>query len=125
EAWDILVKCYEGGEKVKNVKLQALRRQYEVLEIEKNDSIGEYVSKVQGLLHTMKNCGETITDRMVIEKEMEVVKIRANVDEDNEATMASYQSGTTTQKKEPSKEKFHHFQFSKLERQGGCFIFIF
>ncbi|MCI90249.1 F-box protein, partial [Trifolium medium] len=26
EAWDILVKCYEGGEKVKNVKLQSLKR---------------------------------------------------------------------------------------------------
>ncbi|PNX62988.1 hypothetical protein L195_g053281, partial [Trifolium pratense] len=60
--------CYEGGEKVKTVKLQALRRQYEVLEMDKNESIAEYVSKVQGLVHTMKNCGEIITDRMIIEK---------------------------------------------------------
>ncbi|CAJ2633217.1 F-box protein [Trifolium pratense] len=70
EAWDILVKCYEGGEKVKNVKLQSLRRQYELLQMDKNESIGAYVSKVQGLVHTMRNCGETITERMVIEKVM-------------------------------------------------------
>ncbi|PNX80701.1 retrovirus-related Pol polyprotein from transposon TNT 1-94, partial [Trifolium pratense] len=62
--------CYEGEEKVKNMKLQALRSQYEVLEMDKNESIAEYVSKVQGLVHTMKNCGEIITDRMIIEKVM-------------------------------------------------------
>ncbi|CAJ2659951.1 unnamed protein product [Trifolium pratense] len=52
------------------MKLQALRSQYEVLEMDKNESIAEYVSKVQGLVHTMKNCGEIITDRMIIEKVM-------------------------------------------------------
>lgn len=31
EAWNILVKYYEGGEKVKVVKLQTLRRHYELL----------------------------------------------------------------------------------------------
>ncbi|PNX63953.1 F-box protein [Trifolium pratense] len=46
DAYDILVKCYEGGEKVKNVKLQALRRQYEVLEMDNNESVAAYVSKV-------------------------------------------------------------------------------
>ncbi|PNX67181.1 mutant gag-pol polyprotein [Trifolium pratense] len=86
---------------------------------------------------------------------MEVLKIRANVEEDDEATMARFLHGLNRdisdiaelhhyvemdelvhqaikveqqlKKKKPSKEKFHHFQFSKLERQakeGGCFIFI-
>jgi hypothetical protein len=70
EAWDILVKYYEGGEKVKGVKLQSLRRQYELLQMEKDDSIGSYVSKVQGLVHTMKACGEVMTGRMIVEKVM-------------------------------------------------------
>ncbi|MCI68786.1 F-box protein, partial [Trifolium medium] len=34
EAWDILVKYRDGGEKVKAVKLQSLRRQYELLQME-------------------------------------------------------------------------------------------
>lgn len=42
EAWDILVQCYSGGEKVKKVRLQALRRQYEHLVMEEGDKIGEF-----------------------------------------------------------------------------------
>ncbi|KAK2440388.1 putative mitochondrial protein [Trifolium repens] len=70
EAWDILVKYYDGGEKVKAVKLQSLRRQYELLQMEKSDSIGSYAAKVQSLVHTMKHCGEQITDKMIVEKVM-------------------------------------------------------
>jgi len=53
ETWDILVKYYEGNEKVKSVKLQTLRRHYE--------KIAAYVSNIQNLVHLMKNCGETVT----------------------------------------------------------------
>jgi len=70
EAWDILVKYYEGDEKVKSVKLQTLRRQYELLQMGDSEKIATYVSKIQNLVHLMKNCGETITDKMVIEKVM-------------------------------------------------------
>ena len=70
EAWDILVKYYEGGEKVKVVKLQTLRRQYELLSMGEDEKIAEYVSKVQKLVHLMKGCGETLTDKMIVEKVM-------------------------------------------------------
>jgi hypothetical protein len=36
-------KYYEGGEKVKSVKLQSLRRQYELPQMDKNQSIGSYM----------------------------------------------------------------------------------
>jgi len=32
EAWDILVRSHAGGEKIKKVKLQTLRKQYELLQ---------------------------------------------------------------------------------------------
>ncbi|CAJ2646460.1 unnamed protein product [Trifolium pratense] len=70
EAWDILVKYYDGGEKVKAVKLQSLRRQYELLQMDNNESIGSYASKVQALIHTMKSCGEEISEKMIVEKVM-------------------------------------------------------
>ncbi|XP_050915303.1 uncharacterized protein LOC127130315 [Lathyrus oleraceus] len=47
EAWNILVKYYEGGEKVK-----------------------DYVSKVQNPFHLMKGCGEVLIDKMIVEKVM-------------------------------------------------------
>ncbi|XP_050909407.1 uncharacterized protein LOC127123207 [Lathyrus oleraceus] len=53
EEWDVLVKYYEGGEKMGEDK-----------------NIAGYVAKVQNLVHLMKGCGETITDKMVVEKVM-------------------------------------------------------
>ncbi|GAU34373.1 hypothetical protein TSUD_217130 [Trifolium subterraneum] len=70
QAWDILATYYEGGEKVKGVKLRSYRRQYELLQMDKNDSIGSYASRVQGLVHSMRSCGEEITERMMVEKVM-------------------------------------------------------
>ncbi|GAU48263.1 hypothetical protein TSUD_405090 [Trifolium subterraneum] len=70
QAWDILATYYEGGEQVKGVKLQSYRRQYELLQMDKNDSIGSYASRVQGLVHSMRSYGEEITERMMVEKVM-------------------------------------------------------
>lgn len=70
EAWDILVKYYEGDEKVKGVNVKALRRQYELLQMGEDEKIAGYVAKVQNIVHLMKDCGETITDKMIVEKIM-------------------------------------------------------
>ncbi|XP_058727147.1 uncharacterized protein LOC131598579 [Vicia villosa] len=70
EAWDIIVKYYEGGEKVKVFKLQTLHRQYELLSMGENEKVVEYVSKMQKLVHLMKGCGETLTDKMIVWKHM-------------------------------------------------------
>lgn len=68
ETWDVLVKYYEGGEKVKGVKLQALRRQYELLHMGDDKKIAGYVSKVHNFVHLMKGYGETITNKMIVNK---------------------------------------------------------
>jgi hypothetical protein len=38
--------------------------------MDKSDSIASYASKVQGLMQTMKSCGEEITEKIVMEKVM-------------------------------------------------------
>jgi hypothetical protein len=38
--------------------------------MDKNELIGSYASKVQGLVHTMKACGEEMTERMIVEEVM-------------------------------------------------------
>ncbi|CAL0323339.1 unnamed protein product [Lupinus luteus] len=70
EAWDILIQSHSGGDKIKKVKLQALRRQYEMLHMEENDKIGEYFTKVLTLSNQMKGCGESVSDLMIVEKIM-------------------------------------------------------
>ena len=68
EAWDILQKSHDGATKTKKIKLQTLRRQYELLQMEKNESVAEYITKVQTMVNSMKGYGEKITVQSVVEK---------------------------------------------------------
>jgi hypothetical protein len=68
EAWDTLVKYFSGDDKVKKIKLQALRRQYELLQMKDEEKIEDYFSSVLTITNQMKLCGETLSDRSVMEK---------------------------------------------------------
>ncbi|KAK2361452.1 secreted RxLR effector protein [Trifolium repens] len=68
DAWDILEKYHDGGDKVKQVKLQSLRRKYEMMQMEDEQKIGDYFSKLCSLVNQMQTCGEVLTDQMVVEK---------------------------------------------------------
>jgi hypothetical protein len=68
DAWDKLKNLYDGGEKLKKVKLQTLRKQYEMMHMKYDESISTYFSRIVTLTYQMKACGETITDLQKIEK---------------------------------------------------------
>jgi hypothetical protein len=68
QAWEILQNAHGGGDKVKKVRLQSLRRQYELLGMMDKESIGDFFTRLQTLVNTMKNLGEQISDQMIIEK---------------------------------------------------------
>ncbi|XP_012570216.1 uncharacterized protein [Cicer arietinum] len=68
EAWDILVKYYTSGEKTKKIKLQMLRRKYELLHMENNENVTDYFNQVQIIINQMKANGEVMTEVMIIEK---------------------------------------------------------
>ena len=68
EAWDILENYHNGGEKVKQVKLQSYRRKYEMMQMEEDQKVSDYFSKMNEIVNLMKNCGENISDQMVVEK---------------------------------------------------------
>ncbi|XP_019451820.1 PREDICTED: uncharacterized protein LOC109353918 [Lupinus angustifolius] len=70
EAWDILIRSHAGGDKIKKVKLQTLRKQYKLLYMDEGDKIGEYFTKILTITNQMKNYGESITYLMIIEKIM-------------------------------------------------------
>jgi len=63
-----LEKLYSWDGKLKKVRLQALRRQYEVLTMEEEESISQYFDKVINLTNRMTRNGENVTDVMKVEK---------------------------------------------------------
>ncbi|XP_027190496.1 uncharacterized protein [Cicer arietinum] len=66
EAWDILVKYYMGDEKTKKIKLQMLRRKYELLQMEDNENVNDYFNRVQTITNQMKTNGEVMTEVVII-----------------------------------------------------------
>lgn len=68
EAWDILNKSYDGVAKLKKVKLQTLRRQYEALRMEKSETISKFFTRLQTLENQMKTNGEVMNDQTLVEK---------------------------------------------------------
>ncbi|GAU31071.1 hypothetical protein TSUD_322080 [Trifolium subterraneum] len=53
---------------VKKVRLQNYKRQFELLQMEEKESVGDFVTRVTILVNLMKECGETINDQSVVEK---------------------------------------------------------
>lgn len=54
EVWDILLKYHPGGDKVKKVKFQSLRRKFELIHIEDGENICDYFSRLPTLINQMK-----------------------------------------------------------------------
>ena len=46
EAWDILAKACSGDEKLKKVKLKTLKRHYELLQMENNERVCDYFTRL-------------------------------------------------------------------------------
>ena len=46
EAWDILKMTYKGNNKVKTIRLQTLRTQFEILRMVESESVDQFMTKV-------------------------------------------------------------------------------
>jgi hypothetical protein len=68
EAWDILKLAYQGNEKVKIVRLQTLRTQFETLKMNELESVDQCMTKVMGIVNQLRINGEELAYQRVVEK---------------------------------------------------------
>ena len=59
---------YKGDDKIKRVRLQTLRRQYELLQMDTTKTVDIYINKVLALTNQMKTNGETHSEQAKVEK---------------------------------------------------------
>lgn len=65
EACDILEDYHDGSEKV---KLQSLTRKFELMLIEEDQRVSDYLSKLFAVVNQMKACGYNLYDKQVVDK---------------------------------------------------------
>jgi hypothetical protein len=68
QAWEILETTYQGTIKVKIAKLQALRREFENLQLKDPDSIDQFTNIVMELVNQIRQNGDELEDQKVAEK---------------------------------------------------------
>lgn len=68
QIWDSMKKKFEGSARVKRSTLQALRRDFEVLEMKVSETITEYFARVLSIAKKMRSNGEQMKDTIIVEK---------------------------------------------------------
>jgi len=63
EACGILEKCIEGNEKLKKVRLQTIRCQFELVQMESSEIVAQqFFNRIINHTNAMKACGEKISE---------------------------------------------------------------
>ncbi|XP_022873160.1 uncharacterized protein LOC111392128 [Olea europaea var. sylvestris] len=68
DAWEILMQEFQETEKTIALKLQSLWRDFDNLQMEERESVRVFSSRVAETVNQIKSCGDTITDKRVVEK---------------------------------------------------------
>ncbi|XP_077230201.1 uncharacterized protein LOC143863422 [Tasmannia lanceolata] len=68
EAWDTLYTSYKGEDKVKLVRLQTLRCEFDALRMKDSESVEDFYNRVISLVNQLRVNGEYIQDRRIVEK---------------------------------------------------------
>ncbi|XP_020270645.1 uncharacterized protein LOC109845786 [Asparagus officinalis] len=68
QLWDSMKRNYQGNKRVQHAQLQALRREFEVLEMIIGETVTGYFSRVMLGANNMRNLGEDMQDVKIVEK---------------------------------------------------------
>ncbi|CAL2230472.1 unnamed protein product [Prunus armeniaca] len=67
-AWNLLYSEYHGGDQVRSVKLQNLRREFEYMRMRENEPLTAYLTRLNELINQMKTFGEVLSNERLVQK---------------------------------------------------------
>ena len=79
EVWDKLKNIYEGDPKVKQVKLQRHRAEFENLKMNENEDIATYFLTVDEVVNVIKGLGEELDESLVVQKLLRSLLLKYDV----------------------------------------------
>ncbi|XP_014515571.1 uncharacterized protein LOC106773387 [Vigna radiata var. radiata] len=68
ETWEILQDGYGTAGNIKEIKLQSLRQQYELLNMGEQETIQGYISRIQVIVNAMRACDKIVKDKKIVHK---------------------------------------------------------
>ncbi|KAK6803597.1 hypothetical protein RDI58_001381 [Solanum bulbocastanum] len=68
DIWDSMKKKYQGSTRVKRAQLQALRKDFETLEMKEGESVTNYYARTMEISNKIRFHGEKIDDVTIVEK---------------------------------------------------------
>ncbi|XP_076929342.1 uncharacterized protein LOC143593664 [Bidens hawaiensis] len=86
---------YQGDSKVQTVKLQGLRREFEMIQMKDGEPVADFLSKVMKIVNQKRAYGEVVTDQIVVEKVLRSLPARwdhvvAVIEESKDLSRLSY-----------------------------------
>ncbi|CAL8175163.1 unnamed protein product [Prunus armeniaca] len=66
--WESMKKKYQSSTKVKRSQLQALRREFDTIQMKEGESVANYFSRTMSIANKMQMNGESITNVAIVEK---------------------------------------------------------
>ena len=67
QIWDSMKQKYQGSTRVKRAQLQALRKEFEVLQMKEGESVDAYFARTVTIANKMKIHGEHMKQMVIIE----------------------------------------------------------
>ena len=67
QAWNLLTSAYKGTDRVKMVRLQTLRLQFESLNMKETETIDQFMTRVLGIVTQFQNYGEPLEHKVVVQ----------------------------------------------------------
>ena len=68
DIWDSMRKKFQGSTRVKRAQLQALCREFEILQMKEDETVNEYFARTLKIAKSMKECGECIQEDIIAAK---------------------------------------------------------
>lgn len=66
EEWKALKDGYQGSDQVKKIKLQTLKKEFENLEMNKGQNVGDYFVRAKYYVNKIKNLGDKVKNKLVV-----------------------------------------------------------
>uniref|UniRef100_M1DYX9 Copia-type polyprotein n=1 Tax=Solanum tuberosum TaxID=4113 RepID=M1DYX9_SOLTU len=136
EAWEILQNSLQGVDRVKNINLQTLRADFEVLKMKESESISNFFSRLMAVVNQLRRYGEEVNDVRMVEKILHsltpkfdyvVCAIEEFKDLDSmtieqlEGSLLAHEEKMKRRKEEPLEQRLKiHASFKGFEGEKSC-----